>query len=168
MFKIFCFEETIKQPHKQVQGSKSNMKKNNGKKWSAKHSKIKSQSLWFQVLVCFTHPHSPQLPFWLGKKVRKSKLCITKAFNKYVNYTTNTKPKTKVWNDKWTKVEIGDVNIGKQSIIKELKVLLQLKLCFLFIQIWKMYHKHQIRNQSAKTTNKQRWRLEMWKLETIT
>jgi hypothetical protein len=45
MFKIFYFEETIKERHKQVQGSKSNMKKNNGKKWSAKHSKIISQSL---------------------------------------------------------------------------------------------------------------------------
>jgi hypothetical protein len=45
MFKIFCFEETIKQPHKQVQGLESNMEKKNGNKWSAKHLKIKSQSL---------------------------------------------------------------------------------------------------------------------------
>jgi hypothetical protein len=30
MFKIFCFEKTIKQPHKQVQGLESNMKKKMG------------------------------------------------------------------------------------------------------------------------------------------
>jgi hypothetical protein len=72
------------------------MKKNNGKKWSAKHSKIKFQSLWLQLLVCFSHPHPPQLPFCLGKKVTKSNLFITKAFNKDVNHITNTKPKTKV------------------------------------------------------------------------
>jgi len=45
VFKIICFEKTIKQAHKQVQGLESNMKKNNAKKWSAKHSKIKYQSL---------------------------------------------------------------------------------------------------------------------------
>jgi transposase len=63
-------------------------------------------------------------------------------------------------------VEIGDVNIGNQSIIKGLKVLLQLKLCFLFIQIWKMTTntKLETKVQKQQTSKGGDWRCENWKL----
>jgi len=58
MFKIFCFEETIKQPHKQVEGSKSNMKK---------ISKLVTSSIG--LLHIPTFPPTTFLPSQKGEKI---------------------------------------------------------------------------------------------------